>query len=128
MLVLLSKRVCRLEVFYKTHTDKDGNFSSSVAEEDYRRLVLQYEALSQCSCEEEGGSSSQPDDVAIYENVLGLRRVYTRGIGPKPCSSTSRVVSGEESQTSQFSKSWFQNPDIRNELQYFLSSSYLTKF
>ncbi|KAJ0491954.1 hypothetical protein HanIR_Chr12g0569441 [Helianthus annuus] len=127
MLVLLSKSLQRLEVFHKTHTDKDGNFSSSVAEEDYRRLVLEYETLSQRSCEE-GGSSSQPD----FENVLGSRRSHTRGIGPKPCSSTSRVVSGEESQTPQFSKalfqSWFQIPDFRNELQNFLSSSYPKKF
>ncbi|MFS8017751.1 putative transposase, Ptta/En/Spm, plant [Helianthus anomalus] len=108
----------RLEMFHKTHTDKDGNFSSSVAEEDYRRLVLQYEALSQRSCEE-GGSSSQPDDLAIFENVLGLRRGHTRGIGRKPCLSTSRVA---------LFQSWFQNPDFRNELQNLLSSSYPTKF
>ncbi|XP_035831745.1 uncharacterized protein LOC118480887 isoform X2 [Helianthus annuus] len=60
------------------------------------------------------------------------RHGHTRGIGPKPCSSTSRIVSDEESQTPQFSKalfqSWFQNPDFRNELQNFLSSSYPTKF
>ncbi|MFS8022682.1 hypothetical protein Hanom_Chr16g01442371 [Helianthus anomalus] len=96
-----------------------------------RRLALECEALSQRSCEE-GGCSSQPGDVAIFENVLGSRRGHTRGIGPKPCSSTSRAVSGEESQTPQFSKalfqSWFQNPDFRNELQNFLSSSYPTKF
>ncbi|MFS7940567.1 putative transposase, Ptta/En/Spm, plant [Helianthus anomalus] len=109
--IKLLRYLQRLEVFYKTHTHKGGNFSSSVAEEDY--------ALSQCLCEEEGGSSSLPDDDAIFENVLGSRRGYTRGIGPKPCSSTSRALF----------QSWFQNPDFRNELQYFLSSSYLlTKF
>ncbi|KAJ0570995.1 putative transposase, Ptta/En/Spm, plant [Helianthus annuus] len=32
----------RLEVFYKTHTDKDGNFSSSVAEEDYVSIYLKF--------------------------------------------------------------------------------------
>ncbi|MFS7930364.1 hypothetical protein Hanom_Chr04g00343401 [Helianthus anomalus] len=43
-----------------------------------------------------------------------------------------RVVSGDKSQTPQYSKalfqSWFQNLDFRDELQNFLSSSYPTKF
>ncbi|MFS7939567.1 hypothetical protein Hanom_Chr05g00453291 [Helianthus anomalus] len=135
----------RLEVFHKTHTDKDENFSSSVVEEDYnwnhigtvlrckesmdqtkvlvrgdihviiRRLVLEYEALSQRSCEE-GGSSSQPGDLAIFRECVGFEAwsySHTRGIGPKPCSSTSWVVSGEESQTPQFSK--FGSEDVDGE-------------
>ncbi|KAI3786098.1 hypothetical protein L1987_45225 [Smallanthus sonchifolius] len=117
----------RLEAFHDAHTLKDGTFDNELAEQQYHELAREFELQTQRSNEE--GSSSQTDDVAIFEKVLGDRLGHTRGIGRKPPSSASSSFFDEEGQTNPSSltqaqiAALFQEPNFRDELLKFMASN-----
>ncbi|KAI3817395.1 hypothetical protein L1987_11185 [Smallanthus sonchifolius] len=117
----------RLEAFHDAHTLKDGTFDNELAEQQYHELAREFELQTQRSNEE--GSSSQTDDVAIFEKVLGARLGHTRGIGRKPPSSASSSFFDEEGQTNPSSltqaqiAALFQEPNFRDELLKFMASN-----
>ncbi|KAJ0605236.1 hypothetical protein HanHA300_Chr02g0060711 [Helianthus annuus] len=78
----------------KTHTDKDGNWIEAVAEQNF--LNSEREIMGG-----EGGGSQPPNEVVTFQNVLGDRRGWLRGIGHKPSSNMPSNVFGTQPQTPQ---------------------------
>ncbi|KAF5769246.1 hypothetical protein HanXRQr2_Chr14g0646041 [Helianthus annuus] len=64
--------------YAKTHTDNQGNWVDPVAEQNYRNIQ---QATSQWS--------GEGPPIAPYQEALGERRGWYRGMGPKPSSNTS---------------------------------------
>ncbi|KAF5812276.1 putative transposase, Ptta/En/Spm, plant [Helianthus annuus] len=84
----------RLDTYRKTHTDKDGNWLDTTAEQNY--LALEQEIMCQNERAEEDGSQP-PSEFASFQKVLGDRRGWFRGIGHKPSNTPSNVSVQSES-------------------------------
>ncbi|MFS8026870.1 hypothetical protein Hanom_Chr16g01491761 [Helianthus anomalus] len=66
----------RLEAFKNGHTLKDGRFASELEEQKYEELQAEFESQSEPNIEDEfgEGSSSQVNEVQVFEKVFGARR------------------------------------------------------
>ncbi|XP_035844140.1 uncharacterized protein LOC118490551 [Helianthus annuus] len=109
----------RLDTYRKTHTDKDGNFVDPVAEQNY--LNLEREIMGG-----ESSGSNQPNEAAVFQNVLGDRRGWFWGLGPKPSNKPSNTCSAQLQTAQPFSKEYvstlFQSPAFVNQLESFLAA------
>ncbi|KAM0020836.1 putative transposase, Ptta/En/Spm, plant [Helianthus debilis subsp. tardiflorus] len=109
----------RLDTYRKTHTDKDGNFVDPVAEQNY--LNLEREIMGG-----ESSGSNQPNEVAVLQNVLGDRRGWFRGLGPKPSNKASNTCNAQPQTEQPFSEEYvstlFQSPAFINQLESFLAA------
>ncbi|MFS7966421.1 putative transposase, Ptta/En/Spm, plant [Helianthus anomalus] len=109
----------RLDTYRKTHTDKDGNFVDLVAEQNY--LNLEREIMGG-----ESSGSNQPNEVAVFQNVLGDRRGWFRGLGPKPSNKPSNTCNAQPQTAQPFSEEYvstlFQSPAFINQLESFLAA------
>ncbi|KAD4385608.1 hypothetical protein E3N88_25777 [Mikania micrantha] len=84
------KNKSRLEAFHNAHTGKDGTFDSEVAERHYNDLKAEFQNQIGPNSDgefDEESSASHPNEVAVFEKVMGVRRGHTRGIGRKPSIS-----------------------------------------
>ncbi|KAL8210068.1 hypothetical protein R6Q57_006800 [Mikania cordata] len=93
----------RLDAFYNTHTGKHGTFDSEIAERHYNDLKAEFQ--NQIGPNSDGefneeSNASHPNQVAVFEKVMGVRRGHTRGIGHKPSKSdgSSSFVGHQEQQ------------------------------
>ncbi|KAJ0637705.1 hypothetical protein HanOQP8_Chr17g0676901 [Helianthus annuus] len=78
----------RLEAFKNGHTLKDGRFATELEEQKYEELQAEFESRSEPNVEEFGeGSSSQVNEVQVFEKVFGARRGHYIGMGRKPSLS-----------------------------------------
>ncbi|KAD4585650.1 hypothetical protein E3N88_23251 [Mikania micrantha] len=80
----------RLEAFHNAHTGKDETFDSEVAERHYNDLKEEFQNQIGPNSDgefDEESSASHPNEVAVFEKVIGVRRRHTRGIGRKPSIS-----------------------------------------
>ncbi|KAJ0510647.1 hypothetical protein HanIR_Chr11g0543151 [Helianthus annuus] len=106
--------------YAKTHTDNQGNWVDPVAEQNYRNIQ---QATSQWS--------GEGPPIAPYQEALGERRGWYRGMGPKPSSNTSSHSSSnmsssqartQEPFSEDFVNSLFQTPSFLNQLNNYLAS------
>ncbi|MFS7909368.1 hypothetical protein Hanom_Chr01g00093801 [Helianthus anomalus] len=72
----------------------------------------------------ESSCSNQPNEVAVFQNVLGDRRGWFRGLGPKPSNTSSNPFSAQPQTAQPFSEEYvstlFQSPAFVNQLESFL--------
>ncbi|MFS7903030.1 hypothetical protein Hanom_Chr01g00019221 [Helianthus anomalus] len=52
----------------------------------------------------ESGSSQPPNEAAVFQNVLGDRRGWFRGLGPKPSNTPSNPFSAQPQTAQPFSE------------------------
>ncbi|MFS7909718.1 hypothetical protein Hanom_Chr02g00097871 [Helianthus anomalus] len=109
----------RLDTYHKTHTDKDGNFVDPVAEQNYLNLEREIMGV-------ESGGSQPPNEVAVFQNVLGDRRGWFRGLGPKPSNTPSNpfntLPQTAQPFTEEYVSTLFQSPAFVNQLESFLAA------
>ncbi|MFS7969398.1 putative transposase, Ptta/En/Spm, plant [Helianthus anomalus] len=79
----------RLEAFKNGQTLKDGRFASDPEEQKYEELQAEFESQSEPNIEGEfgEGSSSQVNEVQVFEKVFGPWREHYIGMGHKPSLS-----------------------------------------
>ncbi|KAJ0514277.1 hypothetical protein HanHA300_Chr10g0367761 [Helianthus annuus] len=106
--------------YAKTHMDNQGNWVDPVAEQNYRNIQ---HATSEWS--------GEGPPIAPYQEALGERRGWYRGMGPKPSSNTSSHSSSnmsssqartQEPFSEDFVNSLFQTPSFLNQLNNYLAS------
>ncbi|XP_035845418.1 uncharacterized protein LOC110934152 [Helianthus annuus] len=111
--------------YAKTHTDNQGNWVDPVAEQNYQNI--------QHSTDE---WSSDGPPIAPYQEALGDRRGWYRGMGPKPSSNTSSNTSSnmsssqartQEPFSDDFVTSLFQTPSFLSQLNNYLASQGIGK-
>lgn len=117
--------VSRVDVFFKTHTNKKGEFVSPAAKEKYQALVQELEEQTQAFEQTQTSSNqttsesstslppttnpAQVNPIVVFENVMGSRRGYVRGIGRKASSTTSSSYEAQ-SQTTQPEVTQYSQP------------------
>ncbi|KAL8268306.1 hypothetical protein R6Q59_002104 [Mikania micrantha] len=121
----------RLEAFHNAHTGKDGIFDSEAAERHYNDLKAEFQNQIGPNSDgefDEESSASHPNEVAVFEKVMGVRRGHTRGIGRKPSISdgSSSFVGHQEQQmrpsglTQDQIACLFKDPDFMEQLNHFI--------
>ncbi|CAI9281412.1 unnamed protein product [Lactuca saligna] len=68
----------RLEAFHHGYVNKKGEFVDHLVEDQYTHQIA-----------DSSGDPDTIDWIAIFEKVLGTRRVHMRGLRPKPSSTAA---------------------------------------
>ncbi|KAM0018995.1 hypothetical protein Hdeb2414_s0026g00680391 [Helianthus debilis subsp. tardiflorus] len=102
--------------YAKTYTDNQENWVEPVAEQNYRNIQ---------QATNEWSGDGPP--IAPYQEALGERRGWYRGMGHKPSSNTFSNMSSSQARTQEpfsedFVKSLFQTPSFLNQLNNYLAS------
>ncbi|KAD0001320.1 hypothetical protein E3N88_44946 [Mikania micrantha] len=126
MLLLPQSNKSRLEAFHNAHTGKDGIFDSEAAERHYNDLKAEFQNQIGPNSDgefDEESSASHPNEVAVFEKVMGVRRGHTRGIGLGKIRQVYQIVIQEqfkksgEASSERSSNSFDRLPFLRAENQ-----------